>query len=277
LLTWSGVGRASGALLAGEQEQGLVLREAQGMSKASFSFVVMTWNRGGQRVTNCLYSLIEYQTEPAVEVVLVDTSNQDTIATDIRKRAITFDRCRFIQIPRNHLYKSWALNVAIKATDPDVDFVAAVDIDFMFGQQLVATLKEKMTPDHFLCTEPRRLPEGADLSDPFSGDNFQALANMTTGWARYGPAKGPLQCAARDWWFKVHGYDERYAKGLGEMDNDTVRRAQKDGLTFGRLTFEEVYPLHQWHPISPLKRTFTKPLPNMRVMANPQGWGQRPK
>lgn len=251
------------------------------MSESTFSFVVMTWNRGGQRVTNCLHSLLNYQTDSPIEVVLVDTSNDASVATGVRERVAGFDCCKLIQIPRQHFYKGWALNVGIKATDPGADFVATTDIDFMFGKRLVYFLKQRMKSSVLMCAEPRRLPENADLSDPFSDDNFQKLAETATRWhssaSGWGAGPGTIQCTARDWWFKVHGYDERYAKGLGEMDNDMVRRAKKDGLKIRRLKFSEVQPLHQWHAKSPLKRTFHKPLKKMKVVANPNGWGRRLK
>jgi hypothetical protein len=238
------------------------------------SFVVMTWNRGGQRVTNLLQSLLCYQIEAAHEVVLVDTSDDAEIAKDVARRARIFEQCHLIHAPRASLHKSWALNVGIKATDPGAAFVAATDIDFMFGRHAVHVLRRRARPGRFVLAQPLRLPRDADISDPFSSENYRALAMQATWWG-YTGGPGTLQCAARDWWFKVHGYDERYAEGLGGMDDDMLLRARRDGLHIERLTFEEAMPLHQWHEPSPFKgQLHGRVASGPGVVANPDGWGE---
>ena len=236
------------------------------------SFVVMTWNRGGQRVTNLLASLLLHQTTPTAEVVLVDTSDVQCIAEDVCNRAEAFANCTLIQAPRDGLYKSWALNVGIRATLPSSRWLACTDVDFLFGPDLVETIEIQMRPDRYLKAEPMRLPAGLDLSDPW-GD-FDSLCYRATWW---GPSGGPgtLQVAPRSWWFRVHGYDERYAAGLGGMDDDVEFRAQASGLSIGRIPFDTGRALHQWHPVSPYKDALAHLWnPKADVVANPDGWGQ---
>ena len=236
--------------------------------------MVMTWNRGGQRVTNLLRSLLCYQMEPAHELVLVDTSDDPAIANDVARRARLFEHCRLIQAPQESLYKSWALNVGIKATHPGAEFVAATDIDFMFGSRMTHILRRTARAGRFVLAQPLRLPKDANLSDPFSGENYRALAMKATWWGHTG-GPGTLQCAARDWWFKVHGYDERYAEGLGGMDDDMLLRARRDGLRIERLTFEEAMPLHQWHEPTAFKgQLHGRVASGPGVVVNPDGWGE---
>lgn len=239
----------------------------------STSFVVMTWNRGGQRVTNLLASLLLHQERPADEVVVVDTSNDAHIAQDVCRRTEAFADCTLIQAPRDGLYKSWALNVGIRATLPASQWVACTDIDLLFGPDLVETIEIQMRHDRYLKAEPLRLPAGVDLTTVFA--DFEALCYRATWW---GPSGGPgaLQVAPRAWWFRVHGYDERYADGLGGMDDDVEFRAQRSGLAIGRIPFDTGRALHQWHPPSPLKDKLHHLWePERSVTVNPDGWGQR--
>jgi len=236
------------------------------------SFVVMTWNRGGQRVTNLLASLLLHQTTPAAEVVLVGTSDNAHIAADVCQRAEAFADVTLIQRPRDALFKSWALNVGIRHTLPSSKWVACTDIDFVFGPDLVETIEVQMRPDRYLKAEPMRLPAGIDLATIFA--DFDALCYRATWW---GPSGGPgaLQVAPRGWWFRVHGYDERYADGLGGMDDDVEFRAQHSGLSIGRIPFDTGRALHQWHPASALKDTLHHLWRGKAdTTVNPDGWGR---
>lgn len=238
----------------------------------SGSFVVMTWNRGGQRVTNLLTSLLVHQRHTPLEVVLVDTSDDPGVAADIVGRAADFDACHLIQAPRAHLYKSWALNVGIRATDEASRWVAVTDIDFMFGPHLVRILDDVAGPGVFVMAEPLRLPKDADLTDPFT--DYDGLCKRGTWWGKTG-GPGTLQCATRQWWFKARGYDERFEKGLGGMDDDVINRAKRDGLRIRRLTFEQAQALHQWHERTELKDRLQGLLRrNPPVTVNPGEWGQ---
>jgi glycosyltransferase involved in cell wall biosynthesis len=234
----------------------------------------MTWNRGGQRVTNMLGSLLEYQVVKPREVVLVDTSDDKTIAVDVERRAGEFSGCKLVRRPRNHLYKSWALNIGIQNTSPESDWVATTDIDFMFGRKTTRILESTVTPKALLIGQALRLPRGAEIPRTLDRQSYYALCMSATWWGRTG-GPGTIQCAMRDWWFKVRGYDERFAEGLGGMDDDVIIRARNDGLHVKRLTFEQLRPLHQWHEPTNLKNRLQH-LKDQRasVVANPGGWGE---
>lgn len=236
------------------------------------SVVIMTWNRAGQRATNLLSSLLLHQEEPVSEVVLVDTSNDPDVAQDIVLRTREFDRCKLVQMPRDNLYKSWAFNIGIKAAQSE--YIATTDIDFMFGADMVKHLKRRMGRNKLVLAEPMRLPKDADVADPFAKGRFSKLCREGRWWGKTG-GPGTLQCAHHDWWFKVHGYDERYAEGLGGMDDDVIRRAKRDGMKIGRLPFEECRALHQWHPVSELKDYLSGvDFAKGDVVVNPDGWGK---
>jgi glycosyltransferase involved in cell wall biosynthesis len=237
----------------------------------NLAFVVMTWNRGGWRVTNLLSSLVAQDEQPA-GIVLVDTSNDSSIAADVAARAADFD-CRLIQIPRDHLYKSWALNVGIKEAAEIAEYIACTDIDFMFGPRAVTAILAAVGEDRFVMAEARRLPQEKPLASA-----LEAYSNGTAFelWGTDSLTPGTIQCAHRDWWYRVRGYDERFARGLTGMDGNMMDRAILDGLWLRRLPFGDVQAVHQWHPKSEYKSSLNHlRRQGVSIVANYQGWGQR--
>lgn len=239
------------------------------------SVVVMTWNRGGQRVTNLLASLLRHQNTPAVEVVLVDTSNDENIAQDIACRVRAFQKARLVRRPREGIYKSWALNVGIQATSPYSRWVMTTDIDFMFGARLIETVRDTLAKRAtLLLCQPMRLPKGADLSDPFSSTEQWVDLCLSSSW--WGPSGGPgaVQVLQRGQWFKLRGYDERFADGLGGMDGNLMQRVASTGAHVICIPFDVGQPLHQWHERSPHKEKLNYLLDeDAPLIANPDGWG----
>jgi len=232
----------------------------------------MTWNRGGQRITNMLASLLWHQGQPADEVILVDTSDDDAIALDVARRARAFPDVRVIRRPRDGIYKSWALNVGIQATSPYSRWVATTDVDFMFGPRAIRTIHYTLARHPtLLIVQPFRLPESADVSEPF--EHWAELCMTGTWW---GPSGGPgaLQVLQRGKWFEIHGYDERFGGGLGGPDTDLLDRCVRAGARPVCLPFDVAQPLHQWHPVSPQKGKMVHLLrADAPLVANPDGWG----
>jgi len=240
------------------------------------SFVVMTYNRGGVRVWNLLRSLLTYQTVPAAEVVVVDTSDSAQIAQGVAAACGEMREARYVRRRRDGLFKSWALNVGIQRVDPYSKVVAVTDIDFMFGPHTVEMLLRLVNHQTVCHTIPKRLGADALEVDPFTAERWAALCKAAQPW---GESNGPgaLQAAERGWWFHVRGYDERFERGLGGMDRDMLLRAARDGMRAVQLPFAVTNALHQWHPESPYKDALNHLVDEHGpVQANPDGWGELP-
>jgi len=225
-------------------------------------------------VENLLASLLVHQVIPAAEFVIVDTSNDPAVAKDIARTCRRFDRARLIQRPQDTLRKSWALNIGIQAAASASRWVAVTDIDFMFGRHMTELILQlPATKRALLTVQPMRLPRDADLEAPFEKLAWEALCLSATWWGRSG-GPGALQCAERGWWYRVHGYDERFTGGLGGPDSDLIERALKDSISVVRFPFENSMAIHQWHEPSPLKGLTSHLMDVSRsVVANPDGWG----
>jgi len=130
----------------------------------------------------------------------------------------------------------------------------------------------------FVMAEARRLASNVSLLDVFG--NWNALCEIALPFGHErdlrfpGTTPGAVQAAERQWWFKVHGYDERFVGGLCGEDRDIWHRARADGLSISVVRFDEAQALHQWHDYSPLKgRTRHLVEDNPVVIKNTNGWG----
>lgn len=212
-----------------------------------------------------------------LEVVVVDTSDDQTIRDSLAQDAEQFDRVKLLQLTVSDFNKCWALNVGIQATRNDAKIVACTDLDFMFGRNLVRGIQSRLsTRNALVMVEPRRLAKSVDLRSPFG--RWNELCRAGTIWAPLSndPGAGCIQASYRSWWFRVHGYDQVFHGGLGGMDDDVRARAEKDSLVRLWIPFDEGQALHRWHARSPRKQTgshryFTW---HPKVVKNPFGWGE---
>lgn len=238
----------------------------------------MSHDRNGKhRLRNLLESLLVHQNVLPLEVVVVDTSTNQEVRNNLARDADRFARVKLLQLTVSDFNKCWALNVGIQATRNDAKIIACTDLDFMFGRRMVGAIAERFNGHPaFVMAEPRRLGEDVDIRSPFH--KWSKLCRLAEVWSPLtnDPGAGTIQAATREWWFKVHGYDQMFHGGLGGMDDDMRARAEKDNLVRRWITFEEGEALHQWHPRSGRKQTgshrwFTwHPV----VLKNPSGWGE---
>ena len=85
-----------------------------------------------------------------------------------------------------------------------------------------------------------------------------------------------MQVARTDWWYKVHGYDETLADGLGSMDSDLWFRARSAGMKILRMPFANATAaLHQWHPPSHMKGALYDAMTRTGtpLVRNTEDWG----
>jgi len=234
----------------------------------TISFVTMTWNRSGQRITNLLASLLVYGTKVPSEVIIVDTSNEPWHAASVARSACPYG-ITVIHKPRGNLYKAWALNVGLLAARSD--YIAVTDIDMMFGPHLVEALETRLERGaQFVMADVRGLPES--VAGMTLGHEW--LVEQSEPWP--GDGRGTLQCAPAGWWYYIRGYDERFAEGLGGVEDDVFFRARQDNRRIEWIPFDEGQVLHQWHPKSPLKgkTLHLKDTGGQPVVRNERGWGE---
>jgi len=231
----------------------------------SISLIAMTHNRHGSRMYNFVTSLLE-QSHPPDEIIIVDTSHGDYLPA--RQSAMVDDSINYILRPSFTFNKSRALNIGIRASKSD--YIMTTDIDFIFSPNVIQTVANRLNDKTFVLSEAGYLPD-VPVAPPFDWEKLTSLVDSP----EHRMSPGTLQAAHRQFWFDVHGYDERYDGGLGGMDDDMWIRARKHGLELDWIPFGEVTCLHQWHPVSDLKgkcsHLFTA---NPEIVKNSNGWGE---
>lgn len=197
--------------------------------------MLMNHNRA-ELLDNMLISLKHQEVKP-LETIVVNTGHWPGL--HYHKMRLTVQHCPMsFNMPL-------AFNIGIKQAKGK--YVMVTGTDYLFSPNLIATIvRELQTGNIFILAKSGRLPKGADISQP-----WPELCKLASRRGR--KSVGAIQAAERDWFCKVRGYDERFAGGLGGVDDDIKQRAKRDGLRLHWIEFEEAQVLHQWHPKSKLK------------------------
>jgi len=159
-----------------------------------------------------------------------------------------------------------AFNIGIGlATQP---YILTCGADTMYSKKTLETIADAVI-DHstFVMIERADLPEtDVDIT------NWKRLLSIAT--RRYTLCPGALQCAAKEWFMQVRGYNEIYSGGLGGPDDDMWLRARRDELKIHWLPWETAQALHQWHPVSPMKGALSHLFVlEPEIIQNTDGWG----
>jgi len=181
----------------------------------------------GVRVQNCFNSLKMQTVQP--EVIIVDYGSQVSEAVNFPEamknlcaqygwvyRYVTTDDYWTFGIPANMGVRMAKGNIIV--VTGGIDYVFRPN----FVEAIVSYSNSLDIRQHLLLCTLRSFPYGYDPSG-FNWDDFDRVALPHCAY------NNAVLGAHRDWWFKVHGFDERF-RGWGEVDNDLVYRARIDRL-----------------------------------------------
>ncbi|MCC6217394.1 MAG: glycosyltransferase [Polyangiaceae bacterium] len=247
------------------------------MSPPAISVVIPVRNRSGTRLENCLASL-RWQSVPAdqVEIVLSDFGSDEASRADIAAIAGGVG-ARVAYTETAEIWnRSRALNLGIQAATGAV--VLCTDADMIFAPNFLQTILDVQRSSdrprmvHCACHDlPEAVPERRWSPDDFESLRAQAEFRDLGG-------TGACQAAAREFFFRVRGYDEKYLH-WGAEDIDMTRRAERAGLEIEWIS-DRTAMLHQWHRKVHLDKKLQWKLNRWRfrltgwiVVKNRRGWG----
>lgn len=218
---------------------------------------------------------LERQTVP-VHVVVVHTSMDRRLQEQTASVCRLMSRHTLLLRPSQDLRLAWSLNVGIQHVPETCPFAACVNVDFVFSDNFCREALDKLKERDpcFVQCEPASLGRGFPVQ--FLLENWGAYAPQLQLHCHGRTWPGAFQAAPREWWHKVHGYDERYT--LAGMDDDLQFRAHMDGLYKYWIPFEHAQALHQWHEPSTARyddgdqRLIEET--GRQVVANRDGWGE---
>lgn len=235
------------------------------------AIVTMLHSRRAEHLRWQLWSL-QQQSIPVQAIVVCTGRDKRFIASVVRVCEKHRSWCDLRIIPQETLRRAWALNVGIQHVPEQIAYVACIDADFVFSANFCQVALELLSDGRsFVQCEPSSLGHGFPVR-VLAGHWDGYMPTLRAG--RKGQLQpGAFQAAPRDWWFKAHGYDERYV--LDGMDNDVQMRANMSGMFTRWIPFDKAQALHQWHEMSLLKHAGADLIheEGRNVMANPTGWG----
>jgi GT2 family glycosyltransferase len=116
------------------------------------------------------------------------------------------------------------------------------DIDYIFAPNFLKVVSKQVTKGRMLLCQTHDSKSKEDFSE-YSHEQFDDILSRCKPHKLCGV--GACQLSTTEWFKSIGGYDERMVK-WGVMDNDMVRRAQRDGLRFHWLQ-KRTKIIHQWH------------------------------
>lgn len=221
------------------------------------------WKRD---LRNAVYSWSEQTVMP--EVIVVDTSptapDQQTVQSIIKPYNATY-----IAAPRPTRNLSRAFNVGIKRANGD--YILATGADLIAAKNYIEVITDMVAPDLHLGSVCGFLDGNADLDV----DIFENWDELLTHVKYVKRAMGAIQCAHRDWWHKIRGYDENLEFRF--VDSDIVSRAGKT-LRRGIVKWTHAQLLHAEHNLSRAAKGCKHGRKYLNehtdVIRNPDSWGE---
>ena len=213
------------------------------------SFVIPTFERDAGYLDNLLLTL-HNQTLLPHEIVIVDMNVEDWLVED---SCDEYPLAKRISVPwtwdRDFLNIAWGMNVGIRATDPESDYLLCTGVEMMFSLNYVQVIMDAVAPHLTFLAPCGFLPPEAPLVNVIR--DWDMLVSMAGGDQEdfTVPVKpwmdGTIKVMTRDWWIKHRGYDETLV--FKPISDNVNYRAVSSGLERYIIPFDQGQVLHQWH------------------------------
>lgn len=237
----------------------------------TLSVVEFIWNLPASWLDYNLYTLSN-QTQLPLEIVVTNSSSNDAMFDAATKVCAKYPLVRMIEARRERLNLSHSINVAIRASRGT--YTMMTNMDRLFSPNFLEKVYDLMAPNLMVTCNNWNLPMGLDLGSMDTlfdrWDSIVAQAEIPKKFS-----VGTAICVEREWFVKVHGFDEARCPLL-YADSDLILRGGKDGWDDTLYIRDDIAPvLHIGHPTRIGCRYGGKyPDRSLPVARNPSGWGE---
>jgi len=220
------------------------------------TLVIPIYNLHGARIRNLLSS-ISLQTVEA-ETILVDYGSENEGHLKLVETVEPYD-VELIYVPDVEWSVPRACNIGIRKAGGEV--IIKVDADNILEPHTLEDTLEYVTKHSFVIRQPKFIRKGFPMENLKLPQDYPKIREAKYDY--WLPSYGGFFAVHRDWWHKVHGYDERYI-WYGCNDWDIWNRAVRSGLKryiFGEPGLKDMkgispykqdtFVYHQWHPLPP--------------------------
>lgn len=172
------------------------------------------------------------------------------------------------------LNASRVANVGIKQAQAATQFMAFIGAGILFSPTSIEALGEMMSPDSICESQMTLLPAEYEIGDVTTlWDRWDDLIEHLDSHSRsLSFAPGSLMAASREWYFKVHGFDETNYP-MSYNDSDLHRRARLSGIGLKIIPWGKMQMVHIIHP----RRYQLQAYPDgheTNIIANGEHWGE---
>lgn len=218
---------------------------------------------------------LTHQTVRPLEIIVISASPDSQYRAMVRETLEKFDLVRVIDAPQYGTFgSSYCANVAIKHSNPAAQFLCFLGAGLLFNETSIEALGERMDK-HSICeAQMALLPADYEIGEIETlWQRWDDLVEHLDPYSRtLSFAPGSLTCASRDWYFKVHGFDEiNYP--MAYNDSDMHRRARLSGLNLRIVPWGKMQMVHIIHP----RRYALPAYPDgheTNIIANGEHWGE---
>jgi len=194
--------------------------------------------RDMDRLDLCLKSLREQTVRSeCIQIIVSDFGSEKKYVPALQEKCQKA-KAKFVHIETQEVWsRAKALNIGIRASDPDSDYIISSDVDIIFKDTAIEEAFKNMDEKTYIIFEVRKLPP-MKLPIDLNFTRLEAISMPE-------PPSIGICCFPRKWIFDVRGYDEEF-KVWGWEDNDLVKRAHLSGLQIIRLPD---LAFHLWHRV----------------------------
>lgn len=253
------------------------------MSDNILTIVASNRNRIDLQKNSTIFFLksLEKQTYKDFNLLIVDGGSDNFQEIDLVFKQKKFNlNAKIIQFIIDEKFERAKLNnVGIR--NSKTPYVLTTDVDMFFASDFVSTIVKNLFVNTFI--ESRTLywkKKTTDLIYNNKLNPFFDIESCKIGRIKRRSTAGGCQCAHKDLWYAVRGFDERYV-GWGSEDSDLLQRMTMFGAKILWLgeTRESIKVFHQPH-----EKNVTKELQeqckNKKLLesiksykVNMKGWG----
>lgn len=238
--------------------------------KPTLSIVEPIWNLPG-RLLDCNLATLTRQTEPPLEIVIVNASPDEAMFANIEAVCNRYG-VRMINAPYLAFNLSRNLNVGIRAAEGE--YVLLTAVDQLFPAETLAAVYPSLAPRRIVQAMRGDLPIGFDVGEPSTIiDRWGAILEAAIPPSKF--SVGTIICAPREWLYSVGGFDEARCP-YNYCDSDLLTRAQVDGIEMAIISWDRAKILHMAHERNIPLYYMPSGMPDnsLPIVRNSNGWGQ---
>jgi len=239
------------------------------------SVILLTWNRPPGMLNNSLWTLT-HQTVLPQEIIVVEVSPSNAYHTQTKALCALYPLVKLIEGHWSRFNYSRGINVGIKRAA--YEYIMPTCMEMLFAENFIESVLQVAQSNRYINVPCGSLPEGIPIgSAEQARRDWEILCTKVVPYPPNNESPGAISLAHRDWWFKVHGFDEP-RRPYSYPDVDICNRAIRSGLQRYIVEWGITQCIHPFHPSGKMFYTVSGYYVDVNgadrdICRNPVEWG----